>query len=236
MSKSTNYISAKELLLDDKGSLSQFSFLGIRINNSIDKAFMYWLNGFLSEIETIPIPNTFYNADSSFNYKKEIEINITKLESLSFEYHRIYWNKKIFGILPPGTEWISSSGRFAAVGIHQFVDNQCYVLWDLIMKKAMPLVFQDLEGIDENEQLVYCRTNGEYHNQGGRDAPMKINTEMCWDANDWDNTLMPKEYPALSETDKKLIINLWDYDDKHGTTLSNSNLFHYLTGKEIPDW
>jgi hypothetical protein len=222
MLNKTGYISIDEIVNQGFGSTHGFSFLGIRTNNPVDELYIYWLKVFLSEIEN------FLGVEVA-----DKEITVTKLKSLQTTYHSIYWNKKIFGIIPPSTCWLSSTGRFAAVDIHQFTNNQSYILWDMLLNKVMPLHFQNLEGIDEKMELVYCRTTSDYNEKGVPDAPMKINTEICWDKQGWDNSMTPEEFSPLSEMDKHLVLYLWDYDDKFGTNFSNqkkpNELFNYLT-------
>lgn len=90
------------------------------------------------------------------------------------EYHKV---KETGSLVPPGCQWISSSGRFSAHDLFFMTGFQSFLLWDLKRKEFLPLIFHDLEGIDEDKGFVFCRTLNPDIHFGGSSDPLKIDLE-----------------------------------------------------------
>ena len=78
--------------------------------------------------------------------------------------------------LPPACMWVSKTGRFSAHDLHYILGTQGYMLWDVERKVLMPVVFHDLEGIDEENGIVFCRTLDDLHTGFGSD-PLIVNID-----------------------------------------------------------
>lgn len=80
--------------------------------------------------------------------------------------------------LPPACMWVSKTGRFSAHDLAYILGTQGYMLWDIERKVLMPVVFHDLEGIDEENEIVFCRTlpGSKFHSNGFHD-PLKVNID-----------------------------------------------------------
>ena len=66
-------------------------------------------------------------------------------------------------LLPPGCIWVSKSGRFSAHDLAYVRSLQSYMLWDIKRKVHMPMAFHDIEGVDEKNNIVFCRGLGDFH-------------------------------------------------------------------------
>ncbi len=78
--------------------------------------------------------------------------------------------------LPPACMWVSKTGRFSAHNLSYILGTQGYILWDVDRKVLMPLAFHDLQGVDEQNGIVFCRTLGEFHS-GWESDPLRVNLD-----------------------------------------------------------
>ncbi|MCF8380084.1 MAG: hypothetical protein K9H49_10935 [Bacteroidales bacterium] len=61
-------------------------------------------------------------------------------------------------IIPPNCAWLSKSGRFSCLWMDYYLVYQSYILWDNFRRVPMPIIFNDLNGIDEENGTIFCRT------------------------------------------------------------------------------
>ena len=122
------------------------------IKNNVAESIDYVLGGYITNfLETNSIPDQFKTA----------------------EYYKLEGSGNM---IPPGCEWISKSGRFSCHDLFDILGCQSYILWDINRKVALPLLFHDLLGIDEENGILFCRTLCDFH-FGNMDSPMRINLD-----------------------------------------------------------
>jgi len=116
-------------------------------------------------------------------------------ESVPEEFSTVeyLYDKDTDCMIPPDCRWISKSGRFTCHDIYMLIGGQAYILWDLQRKVALPLIFHDLEGIDEENGFIFGRTMSPIHRHD-------MNSPMAVDLN-WINLLnycksTPDHYPG----------------------------------------
>lgn len=80
-------------------------------------------------------------------------------------------------VLPPDCRWVSNSGRFCCLDMSYYTGVQSYILWDNYRKVVMPIVFYDLDGVDEENGTLFCRTVFPPLNEIHTSAPKSVNLE-----------------------------------------------------------
>lgn len=110
-----------------------------------------------------------------------------------FENTEYFYDEDTACTIPPGCHWISKSGRFSCHHLDELIGGQGFILWDLKRRVVLPLIFHDLEGMDEENGIIFGRTMSPIHRHGIC-SPMAIDPE-------WINVLrncksIPGEYPA----------------------------------------
>ena len=103
-----------------------------------------------------PINSIFQRINKNSTLSDIDESNIPdKIKNI--EYVEVQLKSSERRICPPGVIWVSKSGRFSCQSLDVFISYQTYILWDLKRKTFLPIPLHDLEGIDEEREIVYCR-------------------------------------------------------------------------------
>jgi len=80
--------------------------------------------------------------------------------------------------LPPKCCWVSKSGNFSSHDLYYLLNIQSYILWDIKRKVVLPMIFHDMPGMDEKNNILFCRTlpGNDFHS-GQCNLPLRINTK-----------------------------------------------------------
>lgn len=123
-------------------------------------------------------------------------------------------------IIPPGCYWLSESGRFSCLRMDYYLKGQSFILWDNFRKVLLPMIFTDLNGIDEENSTIFCRTAIPPLDKRGLADPTFINVD--WIELSGDPSLQSDEYPKgvkhqLSE------LELYDVALEFQVSIRNNN-------------
>jgi hypothetical protein len=100
-------------------------------------------------------------------------------------------------------------------------------MWDILNEELMRLEFHDLEGINEKEGVLFCRTHNEInphaYNSPLRYDPNSINTSASWVSLDPENKA---SVPFLEKgvTAQQMVLNLFGTANYRKLDVLNSNL------------
>jgi len=146
----------------------------------LDKAYFEFFINFYKTLQYTPELDRVWTAQK---VREKIEyilgaymddfINTTNIpeDFNSAEYSMI---EETHTLLPPACVWVSKSGRFSCHDLSNVLSVQAYILWDTQRRVVSPLLFSDLVGMDEENDVFFCRTLNVFH-FGDYDSPLRIN-------------------------------------------------------------
>lgn len=220
-------VTAEELIgLNNNFKGDTISFQGIDCEIEVNHNWKQWVVNFLSQLKEIRRERN----DSNEYYYRLID-NIEEWYNdvpLPVFCNRIVYDNNKWEYLPPCIDWISPSGRFAAIDLGLVLDIGNYkLLWDIQNEELMKLEFHDLEGINEKHGVLYCRTHNEI-NPIGYNFPLRFDTGSINSFNNWkrldsenkDNAQFFNE----SEKAQELVLRIFGTENYRKFDLSNSNL------------
>ena len=173
----------------------------------INKNYMNFLAAYFDDLRCHDVSRHRLIADLVEYYYIPITVEYLKSNTIPQQLREVKYTyvKETGEMLPPGCVWISKSGRFSAHDMDYITGTQSYMLYDLKRKIHMPLVFHDLVGIDEDEQVIFCRTlPGDDFHSIDYDSPLRINLD--WIEKDFfyeSNALYPQQCSFKSKEDVK---------------------------------
>jgi hypothetical protein len=151
------------------------------VTRPIDNAYMLF---FVSYCETLKNTCGDYWNNHRMNRFIDYAIKEEKDEFINTGEIPKKYNKATYqiiestgSIIPPDCRWVSNSGRFSCQDLCSMIGTQAYILWDLKRKVLLPVLFHDLEGIDEKEHVIFCRSNNTVFHFGDYCDPLRLDLE-----------------------------------------------------------
>jgi len=165
------------------------------LKSTIDSDYMDFLINYFITLHNVCFGNEckrYSHVCSSISYTLDIYVNYKDYHIIpqSFNNADYYRVEKTGKFIPPGFCWISESGRFSCHDLSRVLGFKAYFLWDINRKVLLSLMFQNLEGIDENNGVLFCKTYPDDIHSWEKDSPLRVNF-------DWIE--IPQEYQSLPE-------------------------------------
>lgn len=170
------------------------------IQKQVDEEYLRYFDSYCESLSSISNDEWNYHIVSeSIAYIQDFffsEYHLNGVVPERFEKSEYLFEEENSHMIPPACRWISKSGRYSCHFLDDLIGGQASILWDLKRRVVLPLIFHDLEGIDEQEGVIFGRTMSPIH-RNGYCSPMTIDL-------DWINILnycvsMPFNYHGDKE-------------------------------------
>lgn len=167
------------------------------IKKQIDKEYLEFFTAYCEALRSVSNDEwDFQHVSDAISYTLgfyAIDFHMHGVIPERFEKAEYLFDDEAGYMIPPDGCWISKSGRFSCHRLHGLIGRQAFILWDLKRRVVLPIIFHDLEGIDKENGVIFCRTMSPIHRHG-YSSPMQINSE-------WIDILkycisIPSEYPV----------------------------------------
>lgn len=197
--------------------------IGIEHNTTVENDWQNWVLNFIDSLKRLRGDDDL-NCYSILNNFDEWASSIIDKK---IKCNRIVFSDNEWFYLPPNVEWISPSGRFACIelGISLNIGNY-YLLWDTVNEELLKLEFHDLEGMNETNGIMYCRTHSSIH-EYGYNLPFQINTNSINSESEWVSLVNTASNDVSFEERKiaqELVIKIFGTKDDGEFDLSNTGI------------
>ena len=203
-------------------NINNVGFQGIEYNIEVDENWKNWIINFLNELRKLRENEVIYNHPILNDYEKWFNSYPNDIKCNKVIYFDNKWS-----FLPPNIMWISSSGRYACIELGEvFEIGNYFLLWDILNEELMKLEFHDLEGMNEDKGILYCRTHNGL-NPHKHNYPLHFNIDNINLESDW---ILEEDEDKLSillsesEYAHELVIRIFGTELDEEFDLSNSRI------------